>query len=425
MTTKTTLFLPVFWITALGLSLGCSQEEEPAHVPFVPMPMVHVSAAEANVPAENPPRPGDPVNAITVALREPDTLKRVSGLTALVQNLEPEALPSVVKVLSNVWLELDHVEQTILLTFWSGLEPAEATEWATFEATASQRAELVSYAIESWAIREPHAALERIGRIMKSNSAVQKSAIKGLVRGWFASGQPGLEEYIRAMGEGTTDQQFALSALVREGIKRYGPEPVIRWAEAVPVPTEDIRFKLAVYRRLGRELAIYHPEEAKAWCAKQCDGPHGRNLRTVIARRWARWSPIDALDWLKSAGPGEERDFAVKQTFAAFVGKDREGAKNWVAEVMPADSYPVWFQPAVSSYASILAVEDPLLAAEVAGKIDLPAVARRSLMNTARKWLRKDPEAAEAWLAQSPLSEETRAMVLGAEAKRLQIQRRK
>jgi hypothetical protein len=103
-----------------------------------------------------------------------------------------------------------------------------------------------------------------------------------------------------------------------------------------------------------------------------------------------------------------ERDLAVKDAFTTWLREDRESLLRWLRSMEPEGVEP-WFRPAAAMCARVLARDDPAEALRWAALVEDAESREMSLIQVARLWRMQDPAAAEAWLQQSPLSEEARA----------------
>jgi len=105
-------------------------------------------------------------------------------------------------------------------------------------------------------------------------------------------------------------------------------------------------------------------------------------------------------------------------TLGIWGREDRDAALAWTAQYIDEDGEPAaWLLPALPVYArllaeqSLLAEESPVVALEWAQRIQKPIQRDFALITIARKWRERDEAAADAWLEQSPLSEEAREKV--------------
>jgi hypothetical protein len=355
-------------------------------------------------PADLAASPEAPLAAILDALREPDGFARAARLAALLPSLGPAGVPAIREALEDPSIDRGAIETDLLVRAWAIHDPAGAGEWAVASAPLGYKYGVIRVAIELWARVDPEAA----ARLVRSMGPVRgpniEAAETALVRGWYDSGKPGLEDFIRDLG--LTDEQLrALGILARSIIRRRGTEAAMQWAEALP-DTDD-RFKLSAFRQLGSELAFADPKAAVAWCDRHCAGPYGDGVRQTVATQWSWYDGRAAMEWLSTAPESKERDLAVRTAFRGWRYQDPKGLAEWMAAMGP-EGVPAWLLPALPNHAMWLSHENPLEATRWAARIEDPAQREPTLVAIVRRWREKDPAAAEAWLASSPLSEEAR-----------------
>jgi len=421
--TKLAAVIAGIGLVLIGFELGryvmASKAEEkpvvsasygPPPQPRFPVPAYTGPRPRAEFPKPQPPAPGASApsaeirEALLGALRDPDAFARASRLSQLLPTLGPEAVPEVRAALENPARDLDGVSMELLVRFWAAHDPPRAADWAFFMSSPGYRAGAVFAACEVWAKIDPKTVASQVSTVSMVPGAMADVAEIALVNGWFDSGLPGLEDYIRDLGPGIS-QQRALRVFAHKAIQRNGPEALARWAESIP--DEGATFKLYAFRQIGSELALADPAAARAWCDAHCDGPFGNNVRTLIAQRWAEHDGRAAMEWLSTAPPGEERDHAVKGAYQGWFRRDRQGLAAWMAAVGP-DGVEPWLQPALEGYAIWAGAKDPLEGMKWAAAITDGATRERTFVSVARNWRKRDASAADAWIEQSPLSEEAR-----------------
>ena len=113
------------------------------------------------------------------------------------------------------------------------------------------------------------------------------------------------------------------------------------------------------------------------------------------------------MAWLGEHPAGERRDRAVRRAFLEWSKADRAGAKAWLASISPTDFHG----PAIEVWAGRLLAQEPVEAIGWCERILDTARQLRCLESAARSWYTRDAVAAETWLQQSPLDEETRSRV--------------
>jgi hypothetical protein len=239
-----------------------------------------------------------------------------------------------------------------------------------------------------------------------------------LVRGWYAADDPSeLKQWMRELPIGIFRQR-AIAAYIRAVIQTQGAEAVQRWAESLPdddatsepLPEANRIYKLTVYRRVIDALSQLDIEAAIRWCDTHCDGPYGGNLRSLIARSWVMDDGPSALAWLSGAPEGDDRDLAVRLTFAVWTQKDREAAMGWMAAQTTGEP-DSWLRATYPLYSKLLAADAPADAIGWAERIEDDRRREIALIGVARVWRYLDEAAAEDWLLQSTLSDAAREQV--------------
>jgi hypothetical protein len=323
-------------------------------------------------------------------------------------------LPAVKRVLSEDYLfETGGVEFELLLRYWAIHEPGEAGFYAVASSPIGYRVAAIHVAVPPWVQADPHKALGTVQVFSMQGGDPAAAAQIALVVGWYDSGTPGLEEYIRDLGVGF-ERQRSLRAYSASVIRKRGAEALMKWAEAVP--EDNASYKLDVFRAVGPALVPVDLSAAKRFCDAHCDGPHGSDLRSLIALRWARQGATSApLDWLESGPEGQERNLAVRITYATWGELDRDGAIRWMKEKTAAGDAPAWLRPALPIYARLLAVDSPAEGLVWAGRLDTEKERDVVTLEIAHAWRKKDEAAAEAWLRQSSLPPELQEYVRATE----------
>jgi hypothetical protein len=372
------------------------------------------AAGSAQPTSPEPPRKSPRVSVdasldpILEALREPDPFARVQRLSALLPTLDGAVASLLPSLLRNPRLDLGAVESALLLRFWSRHDAEAAAHWALSKSPTSHRPAAIEVALKQWAAESPQGAVEDLAGFSIVPGPFVRDAQIALVRGWSESGKPGLVDYIQGIGPGYARQR-AVAIYAMSLVRRDGSAAAMAWAESIP--DDDPVFKKDALRQTGSSVAIMDPLAAAAWCDRLCDDPLATNLRAMVAQRWAEQDGPPAMDWVSRAPAGQERDWAVRSAFWGWWHRDPEGFERWMEAFAGDDGVPTWLEYAVEPYAAQLAKEQPEEGLRWAGRIGHDKTRERSLTNVARFWRRNDPAAADAWLEQSPLSEEARERV--------------
>ena len=226
-----------------------------------------------------------------------------------------------------------------------------------------------------------------------------------MVSAWARSGDyEGATEYISAMPRGQTRGRFA--TILAHQIMEKGSDAVITWAESVPEDAKD-EFQLTVIRKSSGVLAQQDPLGAAAWGEGHDDRPYAGEGAQVVAKEWAGSDPRAALEW--AMGLSEKiRASAVTSAFTRWFRDEPDSAETWLMAATPApmldDSHSILMQRLLTS--------SPERAAEVAERIQDEASRESSQVALVLTWRQSDAAAAEAWLSESGLSEETKSRLL-------------
>jgi hypothetical protein len=391
----------------LGLaSCDAVSPPEPAVTPPAEPPAAETTAS-VEPPAVRPPDPAElaAAQAIAEAMREPDPWARVRRLAALLPTLGPEGVHGVKEILRSPTLTPSGTEIDLLVRFWATHEPAQATRWVATECPSGYRFSAMLSSLPLWAAADPQAALGPVGEL-ESDQTLREAVQIGLVRGWFEKDRAELLRHIQGLELGF-GRQRALTTYIRLLLQKEGAEALLRWAESVP--DDDRAWKKDVYRQVAVGLPPFDVDAALRWCEVQCEGPNGEGLRGIIAMRWAQLGGGEAaLEWLSSAPESAERNDTLPLIFGEWARLAPTEVSAWMAARSADAAPPPWLPLLYSTYALSRMLDAPAEAIRWAQRIEDEAIRERMLIRIARSWRWQDEAAAEAWLAESPLSEKAR-----------------
>jgi hypothetical protein len=364
--------------------------------------------------------PGAPLTreSLLAMIEEPDEFVRARKLGELLPTLGPESVPVVKEALDDAGvLELSAIEFELLLHYWAKHAPADAALYALGSSPRAYRVAAIYGAVTPYVKLNPQEALPMVRVFAIDPGDSGAAAQNAIVRGWYESGQPGLEQYIHDLGAGF-ERQRALSAYGNAMIRAKGSAALVQWAEAVP--EDDAGYKLDVFRRTALVLVPHDLEAAKRFCDAHCEGKHGANMRIRIADRWSRDDPRAALEWLAGAPEAQDTTLATRISFANWGAVDRPAALAWMKQQIEQhagnEHPPEWLEGALPIYARLLGRDEPAEGLVVAERLKDPQDRRVLMVELAHYWYHeKDKAAAEAWLKKSSLPEDLRAQVRSPE----------
>ncbi|MDA7514674.1 hypothetical protein N8513_01625 [bacterium] len=183
-------------------------------------------------------------------------------------------------------------------------------------------------------------------------------------------------------------------------------------------------------------LADTDPSAATDFAAARLaagDRDAGRMMDVVARRLFQSGDPTEAMRWSENVPEGELQESAVRRVAEEVAEKDAPTAVSWLTTLPEGKAqergldraFSEWAQDdpvaaaeelntmsvspardaAINGYVSRLAWEDPVTALEWAGSVNDPQARERTMVEAGRAYMRKDGDAATAWLATSGLSE--------------------
>lgn len=342
-------------------------------------------------------------------MMDPEPLSRIRDLSEYLSQLPDSEVPALAQLMTEGAPGLGPVEVAVLIRRWALADPQAAANWVTNDAEIWLTFSALDALLETWGGNDPTAA----GAYLASHARFAEgpflqNAQAGYVRGWYASGKPGLITWIYSLGA-DVQQQRALTALAESVLQAEGADALMAYMEAFP--DFDDRYKRTMHRQGAEVLAKHDPQLAVVWCEKACQGPHGAHALAIVAKIWAQADGPAALAWLGSQPPGDERDRAVKAAFYKWRIKDTDGLTRWVGRQDP-DAIEPHMVAAASRAAHLLSWDYPEEAYRWAARIPRASARENVYVAITRRYLEVDEPAAMAWLEQSPLSEEGRARAL-------------
>jgi hypothetical protein len=353
----------------------------------------------------DPPRvarsapPSDPAGAaIHAALLTPDPLERAVALGQALAPRGAESLEAVREAFAGIVLGAQDFEIQLFVEWWARFDPPAAARWAAHH-YLGRGPSVISTAARAWAREDPQAA-HTWARFQVSQPGLHGPARAGVIWGWDESGEPGLWEAVTG-GPSLTEQQVALSILVRRRILRDGADAAIRWANALPEdePGDVRRLKINTYRRIGSQLAAIDPAAAKAWAEELGEGEYGDGFYRRVAVQLIHQDAPGTMSWLRSLPAGPRRDDAVGEAFRRWGSLREEAALAWISDRSDED----WLEPALLWQATLIGDEDPVAGIRVARGISDETERNRAVFGILRAWQGRDEAAAAAWMADQDL----------------------
>ena len=334
-------------------------------------------------------------------LKESDRLDRVEMLMPVLRGLTADQTNLLEGILRARRLPYRDVETILIVSAWANFDPPAAAKWAIkSERIREIQPSMTADVLRTWARRDPAAVLQAYQVVGRSDP----SMLVGLIEGWFESGQPGLESFVLAISD-DDDRQTAIAQLVRIKVANDGIDGVREWAES---QSGDTKYRQILYANTAASMASFAPEQAVEWCNEICEKKVGKHMREWIALRWAAYSGADAMNWLLTQPDIVQTRATTRGAYRKFLIKDREAGYAWM-EAMPEDQRRSSLaQGPLGLYVNNRSWDDPEIAIDWAQYLTDESERENALKTIFNRWRKKDEAAAEAWLSQSALSEESR-----------------
>jgi hypothetical protein len=358
----------------------------------------------AHPPAIDPEAMGA---SLEEALELENPLWRARQLSRLFEGLTPENIDDAMEVIE-AKPRLSDGDLHLLMYAWTRFDPEGAFERARSSKQQLMRRRGTAAATYYWAVDNPKAALYWVETT--EDEAFREYLTEYLVSGWaLSSERDSAAAYIARLPRSRL-RQIQTSFIMSEYMKE-GPEAVIEWAESL---SDDISegYRHEVFQRAANQIAVRDPELAARWITGHLGENYARATIRPIVKEWIKRDPENAMEWLVSLPASKQRNRVTFFAFRRWYDADPSGARAWIE----AEAFEPAHDPALDGYARRLSKVSPKKAVDWAELIQDPARREKSLVVVGQNWMRKKPDAARAWLAESDLSESSRSAVLNPPA---------
>jgi hypothetical protein len=344
----------------------------------------------------------DSVATILEILEMPDRLDRTDRLVAALRAVPGDQTDVLESVMTDLKTPFREFERILIVSAYAKSDPKAATKWVMRKTVHELlRATMLNETVYEWARTDPESLRTDFKVAMAALRGWDATMLRALVRGWYDSGQPELEDFIRGLRHGD-DQQRAISELSKNRVAKEGPRASIAWVTAL---RGDLKYRAYAYSRLAADIAKVDPQAAIEWCDEICDTEVGKDLPHWISSSWVREGGVDAMDWVMGrTSASDETSSAlvgVRSSFRRFQMGFPEESDAWVEAFPEEDRLQPRFQGPIILYVGRQASRNrPEVAIEWARFIKNDWERSRALRKIGTHWLRHDQEAAEVWLAE-------------------------
>jgi hypothetical protein len=320
----------------------------------------------------------DAKTAFKTAAAFPNRETQDAAMEAIVQSVAPNDAASVVQMM----IQLPQASMPALPSFlgrmivrWSDGDPAAAAEFLRSSGAAviandnqggmGQAATTWNRVAENFGAADPGAAMSWAASIADRQRA--PLALQGALVGWSQKDPQAAMDYVAAHAS-LVDIQQAATALASDLASR-APEAAIKWLNQLP--------------------------QAVRWRAL-----------SGIASTLASNDPAAAIRWAQTLSPNDQQS-ASELIISRGALKDPQTVANWINTMAGSTR-----DNALASFASAVTPQDPAIAASWVETIENPSIRRWSAWGLVDQWMRSDPEAAQAWIQNSSLTDAEKRFLL-------------
>ncbi len=349
----------------------------------------------------------DPAATIIELFAEPDRFVRTENLIAILRAIPADESYIFEEALNGLTVPHRELDRVLIITAWAKVDPMGATKWAkNKERVDIVKNAMFGEAVYQWAFQDIDSLLADMEMAILMAVGTHSAMLRSLIAGWFDSGSPNLETYIRDMTPQSMDRQRATSVYIALKAKRDGPAATVEWAKNV---AGDPDYMLSVYSRTAAEIIMIEPQLILDWCVEACRTPNGKDMTHFIAAAWVEESPVEAMDFIVSQPNEIGVRTGVRAAYRKFIRDDEDGALTWMESSTEEQRHLKVFEGAIGMYVNrVSAAGNPLLALEWLEYIEDEKSKAMGLKRILRRWLRMHEDVAEEWMAQSSMTEETK-----------------
>jgi hypothetical protein len=298
-------------------------------------------------------------------------------------------------------------ELKLLFDAWARIDPQSAFDEA-LGGLKSTRKTALGEVLRVWAETNPAASLLALETLAKIEPSIRMLLADDLAAGWLRHDDwDGLPNFLTSLPP-TWEGERVIRDMVEQMRDRQSDAETMRWAATLANETLGERqLKRIVYRKVALVLGPDDPQAVARWLEPLANVRYGEAAISVLCRVWAHQAPIAALKWARALPKGSGREWGVQFAFERWYQDDQPASVEWLLTEDPENTLDVAAAFVVRQRGAGGPSEwDPFLQ-----RISDPDRREDTIVSAAKRWIRVEPEAASAWLDESPLPDSKRAKV--------------
>jgi hypothetical protein len=308
--------------------------------------------------------------ALTGAFQLSDVTLRKLAARTVINSVSPSEAPGLIAYLAehpDKDLEAECKDDFLggLVASWSMLDPEAAAKY--MDALGNTKNDLAIRARQdiayNWGTLDPSAALEWISTQKKNDFVDADSLSTDVIRGWCVKDVRAAAAYIA---------QHLDDSMAERGAGFVAS---------------------AMFAR--------DPEQATAWISQMPDGRPRESAESEIASVWTQKDPSSAAKWATTLPENEQTD-VVGTIVRSWANKNWPGTSRWI------DTLSGTVRDTAISNAMGREGSTETDSLTLALSIRSDELRHTRIEDVVRQWAYNDPESAETWVKNSPLSDEER-----------------
>lgn len=359
---------------------------------------------------------GEPVAVFGEILRIDDPAHRAVALARFFEATDHSEAPELRELLMDPEADVivDEIVESLFARWWAEHDPVAAFH-AAVNPRWGDRHPWMREVIRVWTRREPIEAAVAVLEIPSGPARGRVEAARMAVDEWLAlermpDPRPILTviKHLEPIARGG-----ALQHLVETMVEKEGIDATLEFVRNVPPDPDGLvggSVQHEILARTGIVLLEHDPDRAVDWAREQADGPNGIGVQKHLAYYWGIRDGAAAMEWAMTLPKESVRNAVLKRAWVSFGRKHPDEARAWLHAQRPSEVLRHIYRRHIRT----IAEEDPEKALELAERAESEALRQEMRAAAGRGWMKSDPEAATAWLAEAGLPAELEQQVRAA-----------
>jgi hypothetical protein len=348
-----------------------------------------------------------------------DSLIRNVAITWIEQ--DPEAGLAWVRKISNGQNVSGLISEAVY--GWSRRDPVGAADFvASLEKKEQER--LISFVADALSKKDIELSLSWVEKL---EGETKSKALLSILKGWSTSDSSAAAKYIDLMPGSAEKDNTILNLASQWAITN--PKEALAWTEKLPIgmarsnaianclqgwassdPRAASQFaeslpagstKQSAMAQIAAEWAKKDINAAAQWSQGLVEeGAQGAAIQSIVSQ-WAHKDPQASAFWAAQLPEDLIRDQALSSSISVWANKDLQSVSGWVNALPTGKMRDV----AIGGIVNQVANSDPGLAARWTDSITDATVRKSASRTVGYAWIRKDQQAATAWLQRCGFSE--------------------